>query len=86
MNLEPARDNLEQSKNKLIQITTTCNTRHKYLQQLVIHMASSLLDIQPIAAEARPVNATAIHSTTFITKNGQNVHCRGGIVAEITDL
>lgn len=54
-------------------------------------MASSLLDIQPTAAVARPVNATAIHSTTYVSKNGQNVQCRGGIVktlvvAEMADL
>ncbi|XP_078363863.1 uncharacterized protein LOC144648103 [Oculina patagonica] len=56
-----------------------------------IHMASSLLDIQPSAAVARPVNVAAIHSTTHVRKNGQNVQCRGGIVktlvvAEMADL
>ena len=57
-----------------------------------IHMASSLLDIQPTAAAVpRPNNTTCIHSTTFVRKNGQDVLCRGGIVktfviSEMTDL
>ena len=43
-----------------------------------IHMASSLLDIQPTtAAVPRPNNATCIHNTTFVRKNGQDVLCRG---------
>ena len=44
-------------------------------------MASSLLDIQRTAATVpRPSNATTIHSTTYVRKNGKNILCRGGIV------
>ena len=55
-------------------------------------MASSLLDIQLTAAAVpRPTNATKIHSTTYVTKNGKDILCRGGIVksfilAEMTEL
>lgn len=54
-------------------------------------MASSLLDIQSTAAVPRPNNVTTIHSTCYVTRNGQEVLCRGGIVktfivAEMTDL
>ena len=54
-------------------------------------MASSLLDIQPTAAVPRPHNVTTIHSTSYVSRNGQNVLCRGGIVkafiiAEMTEL
>ncbi|KAJ7359061.1 hypothetical protein OS493_019973 [Desmophyllum pertusum] len=56
-----------------------------------IHMASSLLDIQSTAAVPRPNNVTTMHSTCYVTRNGQEVLCRGGIVktfivAEMTDL
>ena len=57
-----------------------------------LHMASSLLDIQPtVVAVSRPKNTTRIHNTTYVTKNGQDVLCRGGIVktfvlSEMTDL
>ena len=43
-------------------------------------MASSLLDIQQTAAVPRPQDVASIHSTSYISKNGQDVLCRGGIV------
>lgn len=43
-------------------------------------MASSLLDIQPTAAVPRPQNVATIHSTSYVSRNGQDVLCRGGIV------
>ena len=57
-----------------------------------IHMASSLLDIQPTtAAVPHPNNAMCIHSTTFVRKNGRMFSVDGGIVktfvvSEMIDL
>lgn len=48
-----------------------------------IHMASSLLDIQPVSAVPRPENSTTIHSTTYVKIKGHSVLCRGGIVKEL---
>ena len=71
----------------VINVPTTPNDK----ASSAIHMASSLLDIQPAMAVAHPVDGATIHSTTYIKKNGQNVICRGGIlktyiVAEMTVL
>ena len=51
-----------------------------------IHMASSLLDFQPIVAVPRPANSTTMHGATYVQTNGQYVLCRGGIIIIVKEF